>query len=108
MQYIEYAGAAVMFWKRQTEQKEALLDPMLSVVKLAFLRFQPDGTKIWMRDDGFDFDPPAATQGLFRRFCAQGHEDLRVFGETIERAVCSVQIREECKQGDWRDLRPRY
>jgi hypothetical protein len=61
---------------RNKEDKNIIIDPMASLIKLSILKFYPNGTKISIGDNMISILDPGLFQGTYRFFKGDGREDL--------------------------------
>jgi hypothetical protein len=60
----------------QIYQKNLILEPMCSLLKLILLQFKEKGTKISIVDNSIQFNEPSLTQGIIRSLYGDCREDL--------------------------------
>ena len=61
---------------RNKQDKNIIIDPMSSLVKLSILKFYPVGTKISINDNMISILDPGLLQGTYRFIKGDGREDL--------------------------------
>lgn len=62
-------------------------DPMITIIRLALLQFQPEGTKIWIGSNSIWINQPGMGQGTIRTVMCQKHDDLHLLSIFVQKAV---------------------
>jgi len=71
----------------QNKEKNIIIDPMTSLIKLSLLNYYPKGTKIGICNDKIYFHEPSYFQGALRYLRGDGREDLHNLYNPIKKAI---------------------
>lgn len=69
------------------EQRNLILDPLSTIIRLGILSFKPEGTKISIYGNRMTFHEPNYLQGLLRTFQGDNREDLHNLFKPIRKAT---------------------
>lgn len=72
---------------QQNKERNIIIDPMTSLIKLSLLNYYPEGTKISICNDKIYFHEPSYFQGAWRYLRGDGREDLHNLYNPIRKAI---------------------
>ena len=78
-----------------SREKNAILDPLSCMVRLAILAFKPKGTKISFSNNKISFHEPCIMQGPIRWSQGDNREDLHNLFQPIKKALMWYDIKNE-------------